>query len=170
VISTEIDRCRLGGEVTGARRESVSFASTAARLRGYRRAIAAAGVPWSAVPVYEAVENSLEQGYDLARALLRARVRPTALLAMTDQLALGALRAAHEIGMHVPADVSVAGFDDIPTATLHQPALTTVQQPHERKGELAARTVLEMLTGCRQAARQHILPHALRIRGTTGRR
>ena len=113
------------------------------RLAGWRAALEPAGVDWSAVPVAAAPGGGRDTGRRAAAKLLDRKDRPTAILALYDQLALGVLDAAAERGIAVPADLSVAGFDDVPEATLVTPALTTVHQAHARKGSEAVRLLLE---------------------------
>jgi DNA-binding LacI/PurR family transcriptional regulator len=167
VIATEFDRDRVGGRASATRQETISFSTTAARLRGYRAAVEEAGLSWSSVPVLEAQENSDKEGYRLAMRLLRSKNRPTAVLAMTDQLALGAVRAADKRGLAVPGDLSIAGYDDVPAAR-QQPPLTTVAQPHQEKGRRAAEQLLALLADRSSPPRHQELATALRIRGTTG--
>jgi len=81
------------------------------------------------------VKNNLGGGATAFEALMRLPVRPTAILASTDALAIGALHAADRMGMSVPRDVSIVGFDDLPMAEYTNPALTTVRQP---RAEMAA--------------------------------
>lgn len=84
-------------------------------------------------------------GYPFARQLL-ARGKPfTALFAYNDISAMGAIRALREQGLRVPEDVSVVGFDDIPGAAFHSPGLTTVRQPLNRMGEVAAQSLLDRI-------------------------
>jgi LacI family transcriptional regulator len=84
-------------------------------------------------------------GYPFAKELL-ARKRPfTALFAYNDISAIGSIRAFQEAGLRVPEDVSVVGFDDILLALHNNPSLTTVRQPLEKMGELAARTLLDRI-------------------------
>jgi DNA-binding LacI/PurR family transcriptional regulator len=86
-------------------------------------------------------------GYPFAKELL-SRGKPfTALFAYNDISAIGAIRAIHEHGLRVPQDVSVMGFDDIPGAAFHTPSLTTVRQPLNRMGEVAAQSLLERIEG-----------------------
>jgi len=86
-------------------------------------------------------------GYPFAKQLL-ARNKPfTALFAYNDISAIGAIRALQESGLRVPQDVSVMGFDDIPSAAFNTPALTTVRQPLARMGQVAAQTLLERIAG-----------------------
>jgi DNA-binding LacI/PurR family transcriptional regulator len=89
--------------------------------------------------------------------------RPTALLAMSDELAFGAMRAAEERGITVPGEVSVVGFDDIPPAELARPALTTVHQPHHAKGVAAAEWLLQPAA----TPAEQILPVDLVVRAST---
>jgi DNA-binding LacI/PurR family transcriptional regulator len=86
-------------------------------------------------------------GYPFAKQLL-ARNKPfTALFAYNDISAIGSIRALQEHGLRVPLDVSVMGFDDIPGAMFQTPTLTTVRQPLNRMGEVAAQTLLERIEG-----------------------
>jgi DNA-binding LacI/PurR family transcriptional regulator len=91
--------------------------------------------------------NSYEGGYTAARRLLSLSpdVRPTALFAADDRLAIGAIAAAADMGLRVPADVSVIGFDDMEGAAYCRPALTTVRQPMEAIGRKAMDLILAMI-------------------------
>ncbi len=77
----------------------------------------------------------------------KARRRPTALVAMSDIIAIGAMEAAKEAGIVIPDELSIVGFDDIPIAALVNPPLTTVSQPRCRKGKLAAELLLKDIEG-----------------------
>jgi DNA-binding LacI/PurR family transcriptional regulator len=114
---------------------------TRERLIGMRAAFEAAGLDWAAVPMEERAPHGRDAGRRAATALLDRDERPTALLAMSDELAIGALQAAAERGLDIPGDLSVIGFDDTPAAAEAQ--LTTIWQPHREKGETAARMLLE---------------------------
>jgi LacI family transcriptional regulator len=84
-------------------------------------------------------------GYPCAKGLL-ARQRPfTALFAYNDISAIGSIRAFQEAGLRVPEDISVVGFDDIKIAVHNNPGLTTVRQPLEEMGEIAARALLNRI-------------------------
>jgi DNA-binding LacI/PurR family transcriptional regulator len=89
--------------------------------------------------------------------------RPTDLLAMSDELAIGALRAAEAIGIAVPEELSVIGFDDTPLAAEARPPLSTIAQPHREKGETAARMLLQPDAQPRRVA----LPTSLVVREST---
>jgi len=88
---------------------------------------------------------SPEVGYTAMKALLATGERFTAVFAFNDISAIGAIRALEEMGLRVPADDSVLGFDDIYAAAFHNPALTTIRQPLFEMGSLAARTLLGRL-------------------------
>jgi len=103
------------------------------------------GMPDSLVVQLESDDATPELGYPFAKKLL-ARKRPfTALFAYNDISAIGSIRAFQEAGLQVPKDVSVVGFDDISIAVHNNPSLTTVRQPLEKMGEMAARTLLKRL-------------------------
>ena len=149
--------------MTAEREAAATFHIGRQRLAGFRDAMAAAGIDWASAPKEER-PNELRCGIDAGRALLAADPRPTAILASTDQLALGAMQAARELGLDVPRDVSIAGFDDVPAAG---PAdLTTIRQPLVEKGEHAARLLAELQAG--GAPRRVMLPVELVVRGSTG--
>jgi DNA-binding LacI/PurR family transcriptional regulator len=152
VVSYELAPQPVGGLAGPERQAEVAFGSTRLRLDGYRKAVEGAGVawdtvPWDTVPVYECPENVPEEGANAARVLLGMDPRPTALLAISDQLAFGAIEAAREMGLSVPGDLSVVGFDDVPEAAHSNPPLTTVHQDHVEKGLLAGRLLVARLGG-----------------------
>ncbi len=88
---------------------------------------------------------SPEIGYTAMKSLLAKGENFTAVFAFNDVSAIGAIRALEEMGLRVPRDVSVLGFDDIYAAAFHNPALTTIRQPLFEMGKLAAKTLLERL-------------------------
>ena len=120
------------------------------------------------VPAFEVASNVVGEGVVAGRALLDvpAARRPTAVLAQSDLLAAGVLRAAAELGLRVPEDVSVAGFDGADLPWLRPTVLSTVVQPSDEKGRRAARAVLDLLAG-RQPA-DVTLPVWMRVGTTTG--
>jgi LacI family xylobiose transport system transcriptional regulator len=114
-------------------------------MRGYRETLAAAGVELGASDVV--VSPATFEGGETA--LLRAwedGLRPTAVLSMSDAAAAGVVQAARVLGLRVPDDLSVVGFDDLPLTRFTDPPLTTVHQPVRRKGEEAARLLLTALS------------------------
>jgi len=150
------------GPLTPEREAAASSMLYVERLGGYRDALEAAGVDWAAVPRFELPANVPERGLEGGRMALASGRRPTAVIAATDQLALGVIEAAREAGLRVPEDLSVVGFDDIPGAAWSQPGLTTVRQPLFDKGEIAGRLLTEGA-----GDREVILPIELIVRGST---
>ena len=104
----------------------------------------------------------------MGRILKLAR-KPTAIVAMSDIIAIGAMREAVERGLHLPKDLSFAGFDDIPLAAWVSPPLTTVAQPACKKGQLAAELLLHTLEG-KGGGAHHLLPAELVIRASVAAR
>jgi len=152
------------GPVDAARLAAATFHVGRERIAGVLDALAAVGVPAEAVAIRES-PHALEPARAAARELLSASPRPTAVAAATDVLALGTLRAAADLGLRVPEDVSVTGFDDVPDAAFAAPPLTTVRQPLREKGEAAAELLAELLEGA--PPRTVELPVELVVRGST---
>lgn len=117
-----------------------------ARLRAYHESLAALGLPLAAELV---VEGRFTQrgGYLAVEALLRAKVSFDAVLAANDEMAFGAIRALREYGLRVPGDISVTGFDDLRSARLSSPPLTSVSQPFDELADKALNLVLAQCKG-----------------------
>jgi len=145
IISFALSPNVRDGIANPLRQEQAAFRVSRLRLRGYRAALEDAGLPWSKVPVYECPGSSKEFGQRAAEVLLALEHGPTAILASSDQLALGVIARTTELGLSVPEDVSVVGFDDIPAAASADPPLTTVHQDHAEKGLLAGRMLVSEL-------------------------
>jgi LacI family transcriptional regulator len=105
--------------------------------------------------------------YEAARRLLARKPRPTALFASSDQQAIGALRAAADLGLGVPQDLSVVGFDDIPLSDLVSPRLTTVRQAVAELSRVAVDTLIRLHKGESISKLQHIATE-MRIRDSSG--
>ncbi|NJC67538.1 LacI family transcriptional regulator [Planosporangium flavigriseum] len=116
------------------------------RLAGYREAIAAAGRDPDDLPVL-AGDYRQDSGMKLAAQLFAGppEERPTALLCANDLMAIGALQYCKSVGLTVPDDLSIVGFDDLPVASLLTPALTTVRQPARDMGFAAANRLFDLL-------------------------
>ena len=120
--------------------------SSAARDAGYRRALAEAGIPYDAALV--AVGNyEPESAREAARQLLTRAGRPSAIFAANDLSAIVVVEVAEELGLDVPAELSVVGFDDIPEASRFSTPLTTVRQPMAQLGATAADMVVALMNG-----------------------
>lgn len=138
------------------------------RLRGYRLALKAHDLelPDEAVVVGPAGVDGGIAAFDRA---WDGGLRPTAVLAMSDAMAIGAMGAARRRGRRVPADISFVGFDDVDIAQYTDPPLTTVHQPIRRKGEVSAEVLLSLIGGRQQEGSQHHrLETRLVVRGSTG--
>ena len=114
---------------------------------------------------------SPEVGYSAMKTLLATGEKFTAVFAFNDISAIGAIRAIEEMGLRVPAEVSVLGFDDIYAAAFHNPALTTIRQPLFEMGRLAATTLLERLANGSEASVPEVLSvdPTLVVRNSTAR-
>lgn len=106
-------------------------------------------------------------GYPFTKQLLSKQKPFTALFAYNDMSAIGAIRAIQEQGLRVPHDISVMGFDDIPGAAFHSPSLTTVRQPLNRMGEVAAQSLLERIEGKKDYPAEIAISPELVIREST---
>ncbi|MGH9726510.1 MAG: LacI family DNA-binding transcriptional regulator, partial [Candidatus Acidiferrales bacterium] len=106
-------------------------------------------------------------GYPFAKELIARRVPFTALFAYNDISAIGSINALQEAGMRVPGDVSVVGFDDIQSAAYINPPLTTVRQPLQKMGEIAARTLLDQIEERAEYVRQIAIEPEFVIREST---
>ncbi|WP_298196373.1 LacI family DNA-binding transcriptional regulator [Novosphingobium sp.] len=136
----------LGHRRIGIIKGDATHAATEARLLGYAQAMARHGIPLN-LDFVESGLFSFESGHDAALRLLKRPVRPTAILAQNDDMAAGAIAAARSLGIEVPRDLSVAGFDDSDIARVVWPALTTVRQPVEAMAHQAMDMLLAMLAG-----------------------
>ncbi|MCZ4119806.1 LacI family DNA-binding transcriptional regulator [Streptomyces sp. H39-S7] len=114
------------------------------RVAGHNSALADAGVLPSS-ELLRSIEPTADWGYAAACELLDLPERPTALVAFNDKAAVGALRAAYERGLRVPEDLSITGFDDIDLSRSTLPRLTTVRQPLEEMGRMAASLLMRLL-------------------------
>ena len=128
------------GTITGSRG---GLLCNRARLDGYRAALEAAGTAEDPALIRHG-EFEYRSGMAAARQLLDLGDPPTAIFAFSDYIALGVYEAARIRGLSIPHDLSVVGFDDLPAARWASPPLTTVRQPLQDMGWLAARTVLNL--------------------------
>jgi LacI family transcriptional regulator, galactose operon repressor len=119
---------------------------TQARIDGYRAALERAGVEFDRrLVLYGDFRH--EGGFRASRDLLALEDRPTGIFAGSDEQAMGAYEAARQAGLTVPRDLSVVGFDDLPLCQWLSPPLTTIRQPLEEMGRLAARALFQQIDG-----------------------
>lgn len=136
------------------------------RFYGFSAALDAAGLPLDPTLV-RADQFDVAIGARHAHDLLTAENPPTAIMAADDELAVGVLATARRLGLRVPQELSVTGFDDTPQAAWTTPPLTTVHQHLAGMGAMAVQTVLAMADGRSPASRRVELATSLTIRGTT---
>lgn len=137
-----------------------------ARVAGARDALSAAGLNGDALPMIETV-YSIAAGSQAFDTLMRAAEPPTAVICANDILAVGAVKRAKALGLSVPGQVSITGFDDVELAQVIDPELTTVRVPHRVMGKMAAQRLLGLLDGAEPVENLELRTF-LQIRGTLG--
>jgi DNA-binding LacI/PurR family transcriptional regulator len=149
---------------------SAAGAGFVARERqiGWMSALDAAGIVPTVMEVPDNIEPHVTQG---ARAVLAGDERPTAVLCFSDLMAAAVVHAAEDLGLRVPQDLSVVGFDDSPLARRLRPALTTVRQDFVAKGQAAAAALTSSIARSRAGdalePQQHHIPVSLVVRDST---
>jgi DNA-binding LacI/PurR family transcriptional regulator len=138
VVALPLEETRERGPLTSDWEKKASVSTTVDRLAGAREVFPNASVMVSG-------GSLVDEGLLAGREILGAADRPTAIIAQSDLLAAGVIRAAQELGLQVPADLSVVGFDGIRLDNVIAHDLTTMVQPAAEQGATAARMVLEML-------------------------
>jgi alanine racemase len=138
------------------------------RLTGYRQGLELGGIKLRDEQIVVG-PATFDGGVAAFRRVWEDGLRPTAVLAMSDVMAIGVMWAIREAGLSIPADISIVGFDDLDVAPHSNPALTTVHQPVRAKGEEAARLLLRMIAHPDNERPEHkTLDTRLIIRGSTG--
>lgn len=115
------------------------------RLMGSKSALAQNGYPIEENLIKQG-DLTVKSGYVAAKELLQGSGRPTAIFAVNDLMAFGAINAAKELGLHVPRDVSVVGFDNIPLSSHFEPPLTTVEIPIYDLGVASMRMLMDLIS------------------------
>lgn len=159
----------LGHKRIGYIGEDHSFkvAGLQERFEGYRKALESRMLPYDESLVGYG-DLTLESGYQTAMNLLKVEDRPTAIFAASDQMAIGAVKAAFSMGIDVPSQLAVVGFDDLETASFVHPALTTVRQHIRELGSIAAQMLIEALENRVPEAKHLSLPTHLVVRDSCG--
>jgi LacI family transcriptional regulator len=147
-------------------RGRVDLESANLRELGYRQSLEAAAIPFDGSLVRDGNYRAPETD-DAARELLTSPNRPTAIFAANDLSAIRVLAVAAELGIRVPEDLSVIGFDDVPEAAVAVPPLSTMAQPLKEMGALALDILLKLLDGADVERHVH-LPAGLVVRASTG--
>jgi len=139
--------------------------TAADRLTGYRNALAQNGLSFDEGLVRRGTWNP-ESGYLLARELLQGEERPTAVFCANDQMAFGVIKAARELGLAVPKDLAVVGFDNVPTGSYFDPPLTTVEIPMYDIGAASMKMLIDLLSG-KSFEKLRLFNTKLLVRGST---
>lgn len=150
------------GVVTGLKNNP----HTIDRLRGYKQAIAEAGIAYDPTIVIEGDFNYWS-GLSAAEQFCKMKNMPTAICCFNDEMAIAAIKGFSEKGLKVPEDISITGFDDMDVSKYIVPTLTTVAQPAEKIGERSAELLLTLINEEAPGAIEHILPYEFVIREST---
>ncbi len=146
---------------------SHDFSSGRKRLKGYLKALEEAGinVPDSYI---EQGEFTFQSGYaGMKRIYEENNVLPTAVVAGSDLIAIGGVQFLNSVGVSVPEEMSIIGFDDLDFATYFRPELSTVRIPYYAEGQKAAKELIKLMMGCKEDAATHYVSHKIIRRGTT---
>ena len=137
------------------------------RWVGFRRAMGEAGLEIDPSLIGRGL-YTFESGLTAARPLLDRPDRPTAIFAQNDDMAAGAIVAAGELGIAVPRELSVAGFDDSQIASTVWPRITTIRQPIRAMAQAATDALVRIMEGSHRAPEHRLMPYELILRGSTG--
>ena len=135
------------------------------RLQGYEETLAEAGLTVDPQLILPG-DYTVETGRECARRLLTLPNPPTAIFAANDQSALGVYQAARSLGLDIPDDLSVIGFDDIPEAAAASPGLTTIDQSVEQMGYLATQLLVKLIEGEALDSEVYKIPTKLVVRAS----
>lgn len=136
----------LGHRRIGHIAGEMKLISASQRLQGYKDSLAVAGIPLNE-DLIEMGDYTTETAVICARKLLSLPDRPTAIFAANDASAIGVYQAARELGLQIPGDLSVIGFDNLRDAAHLNPPLTTIDQPLEKMGTIATEMLVELVKG-----------------------
>jgi DNA-binding LacI/PurR family transcriptional regulator len=161
ILSTQIDDDHVG-LATQAQMRAAKYSTSRDRAFGYWAAMEAAGIAIASVPIMVTQEDETSTHANMA-ALFASADRPTAILAMSDKIAMWAVDWLFRKGINVPGDVSMVGFDGVPESAVATPKLTTVEQPMREIARLAVDAAL----GGQQVEGRRILEASLVVRETT---
>lgn len=136
------------------------------RVKGILKSLKKAELSPESAPIVEA-ENTILAGSEAFAKIMLNKPKPSAVICINDVLAVGAFQRAQEMGLSIPRDVSITGFDDIEIASLVSPKLTTVHIPHAHMGALAAEQIVNLIEN-NNATNSIALESSIRIRGSLG--
>jgi len=136
------------------------------RHEGYRAALKKSGIKYQKKWVQQG-DFSFESGEEAGRKLLALKDRPSAIFASNDYMAAGVMKAAYQLNLKVPQDVSIAGFDDAPVSRQIWPSLTTVKQPVEKMSNQAAKILISNIRQANERQASNLFSSQLIIREST---
>jgi LacI family transcriptional regulator len=157
----------LGHRRIGLVGDSPGIVSTGERIEGYQAALGGVGVA-SDDALVSLGGSSIEEGHRSARRLLDRPDRPSALFTVNNFMTAGALGAIRELGLRIPGEIALVGFDDLDWTTLVDPPITVVAQPVAELGRTVAERLLERLAGDIGPPRESRLTTRLVVRGSCG--
>jgi LacI family transcriptional regulator len=143
-----------------------SITPSAERMIGHRKALEEAGLPYDENLILRG-DYHAQSGMEITHSILKMNPRPTAIFALNDLMALGALRAATEAGCSVPGDLAVVGYDDLEIARFTNPPLTTIAQPKKEIGAQAIRLLADRISQKGRSPSRLVLPPELIVRRST---
>jgi LacI family transcriptional regulator len=143
-----------------------SITPSAERMIGYRKALEEAGVGYDERLILRG-DYHAQSGMEITHSILKMNPRPTAIFALNDLMALGALRAAAEAGCSVPGDLAVVGYDDLEIARFANPPLTTIAQPKKEIGVRAIELLVDRISQKGRPPSRLVLPPELIVRRST---
>src|SRR5687767_1505033 len=143
-----------------------SITPSAERIIGYRRALEEGGLSYDETLIMRG-DYHAQSGMEITHSFLKMNPRPTAIFALNDLMALGALRAAAEAGCSVPGDLAVVGYDDLEIARFANPPLTTIAQPKKEIGVQAVNLLVGRMSQRNRSPSRLLLPPELIVRRST---
>jgi LacI family transcriptional regulator len=145
-----------------------SITPSAERIIGYRKALEQAGISYDE-NLIACGDYHAQSGMEITHSLLAMTPRPTAIFALNDLMAIGALRAASEAGVSIPNDLAVVGYDDLEIARFTNPPLTTIAQPKKEIGRQAVSLLVDRMSQKSRPPSRLVLPPELIVRRSTQR-
>ncbi len=155
---------KLIGCITGPS----NLTPSAERVTGYRNALQGAGISLDETLIIRG-DFHAASGYTAGLKLLQHHPRPTAIFVCNDMMAIGTLRAASQLGLKVPDDLAIVGFDDIELSSYTTPLLSTVSQPKQEIGQMTVNLIIERINNPSLPPRRNVLPTRLVIRESSAR-
>ncbi|WP_102026530.1 LacI family DNA-binding transcriptional regulator [Salirhabdus sp. Marseille-P4669] len=156
---------KLGHEKIALINSDEKFLYARHRREGYERALKEFHLPIHSEWIYHSKQLDFQDGVQAIRRLLQLEEKPTAVFAVSDTLAIGALKGMNVKGLQVPHDMAIVGFDNISFSNMTNPTLTTIEQPMHKMGVIAANMLMSSIKG--EQVESIILDHELIIREST---